>query len=59
MSHIDNWGYSMTTWTRRGGWGPKMPIFVHIYGQKCPRRDKLVVERGQHCVHVDIECPLE
>ena len=37
--------------------GLKMPIFVHVFGEKCPRQGRSVgsQKKGQNYVHVVID----
>ena len=52
-------GHSITTWTRWGGGGLKISVFVHTLGVKTVHAER--GERGQkwqNSVHVVVECPL-
>ena len=48
------WGHSVTTWTRWGGRGSKMSVFVHAQGINLSTQGK----KRQKSVHVVVECPL-
>ena len=53
-------GHSITTWTRLGGGGQKMSVFVHAQGIKTVHAERGGggVKKWQNSVHVVVECPL-
>ena len=52
-------GRSMTTWTRRGGRWSKKCLFLSTFRVKNVHVEIGGGQKGQNCVHVVIECPLD